>query len=87
MNQLQQLKQHSTVVADTGDFSTTWVVYEHHGYPGGKPKRVPVGYGYTPAQAIRDAMLMRDDPAKWTHVPALPNDQGQTRSAANLNQE
>lgn len=68
-----ELVAESHAIADTGDFSTTWVCYEHHGYPGGKPKRVPIGYGDTPAQAIRDAMLMLDSPDKWTHVPSLPN--------------
>ena len=34
---------------------------------------VPIGYGNTPAQAIRDAMLMLDHPDKWTHVPSLHN--------------
>ena len=76
-----ELVAESHAIADTGDFSTTWVVYEHHGYPGGKPKRVPLGYGNTPAQAIIDAMLLLDNPGKWTHIPSLHNDQGQTRSS------
>ena len=68
-----ELVAESHAIADTGDFSTVWVCYGHHGYPGGKPKRVPIGYGNTPAQAIRDAMLMLDHPDKWTHVPSLHN--------------
>ena len=68
-----ELIAESHAIADTGDFSTTWVCYEHHGYPGGKPKRVPIGYGNTPAQAIRDAMLLLDHPDKWTHLPSSQN--------------
>lgn len=71
-----ELVAESHAIADTGDYSTTWVCYEHHGN-GGKPKRVPIGYGNTPAQAIRDAMLMLDDPRKWTHVPSLHNSKAQ----------
>ena len=76
-----ELVAESHAIADTGDFSTAWVCYGHHGYPGGKPKRVPIGYGNTPAQAIRDAMLMLDYPDKWTHVPSLHNVSGEPRGS------
>jgi hypothetical protein len=64
-----ELVAESYPIADTGDYSGAWVVYQHEGYPGGTPKRIAMGWGETPADAIKDAQRGPDDPDEMDYVP------------------
>lgn len=44
------------------DADIIWVVYSHHM---AEPRLRPEGFGRTAIEAIRDAMLPKDDPDRW----------------------
>jgi hypothetical protein len=46
-------------IADTGDYSTTWVCFTEES----------TGYGHTFIESIQDAMKEKTDPTKWDYVP------------------
>lgn len=64
------LEEHATGVvaethsiADTGDYSVQWVVYNC------EPKPEAIGWGDTAEEAIRDAMKDPEDPTKYNYIP------------------
>lgn len=59
----------SSPIADSGDYDSCWVVYEHHGQSFADPKRVAIGWGETVIQAIQDARKDGEDPTKLSYIP------------------
>lgn len=65
-----ELVMESWAIADTGDYDSAWVVYDEPSPINRSSKpRQPMGWGRTPAAAIRDAMKGEDDPTKYNYVP------------------
>ena len=69
-NNAAELVVESWPIADTGDYDSAWAVYEET-IDGAvsRSKREAMGWGKTPAEAIRDAMKSEDDPTKYNYVP------------------
>ena len=69
-NNAAELVVESWAIADTGDHDSAWAVYEET-IDGAvsRSKRETMGWGKTPAEAIRDAMKGEDDPTKYNYVP------------------
>ena len=68
-----ELVAESYPIADTGDYDGAWVVYNEpspvNAINRSSKPRQPMGWGRTPAAAIRDAMKGPEDPTKYDYVP------------------
>lgn len=68
-----ELVAESYPIADTGDYDGAWVIYDEpspvNSINRSSKPRQPMGWGRTPAEAIRDAMKGADDPTKYDYVP------------------